>query len=207
MTTPFDKPLNGYRFAETQFGDTLQAVAARELGDASQWPLLISLNNLVYPFLTDDPDAVVPGVILNGSYIVIPAASPSADEPDPNSVFGTDVLLAGDGFLATENGDFALVSGAPNLKQALENAIETDQGELKFHLGYGTLIRRILGSVNGPTAALLAAEYAKQTVQADPRISTVPGATGQAAGDIVQVAVSAKTIAATNVDVTRNIQG
>jgi hypothetical protein len=37
MTTPFDRPLNGYRFVQTQYGDTLPTIAARELGDAGRW--------------------------------------------------------------------------------------------------------------------------------------------------------------------------
>jgi len=32
-------------------GDTIQALAARGLGDATQWPALVALNNLVYPYL------------------------------------------------------------------------------------------------------------------------------------------------------------
>ena len=36
MSTPIDRPLQGYRFVETRHGDTLQAVAAREMGDASR---------------------------------------------------------------------------------------------------------------------------------------------------------------------------
>ena len=31
MSTPFDRPLYGYRFVLTRHGDTLQRIAAREL--------------------------------------------------------------------------------------------------------------------------------------------------------------------------------
>ncbi|WP_175787399.1 hypothetical protein [Burkholderia anthina] len=206
MTTPFDASLSGFRYVQTQYGDTLQDVAARELGDTSKWTLLISINNLVYPFLTDDPSSVTDGVILNGSYIVVPAPQPASETSDPDSVFCTDILLESDGSLGIENGDFATVSGTANLSQALNNAIGTDQGELKYHLGYGCLIRRYVGRVNGPTTGLLAAQAAKQTVAADPRISSVTSAIANVTGDVIPVRVVAKTVAGTNVPISTDIQ-
>jgi phage baseplate assembly protein W len=81
-----------------------------------------------------------------------------------------------------------------NLKQALTNALATDQKELLYHPTYGTLIRRILGSVNGPTAQQLAAEYAKSTVAADERISAVDSATASASGTAITVIVQAESV-------------
>jgi phage baseplate assembly protein W len=205
MTTPFDTPLVGYRFVQTQYGDTLQQVAARELGDASRWTQIVALNNLLPPYLTDNPDAATTQVVLNGSYLVIPAASPSSLNPDPNGVFGTDLMLTPDGLLATGRGDFATVSGVDNLAQALRNALATDQGELLFHGGYGSLIRRILGTVNGPTAGLLAAEYATQTVVADPRVKEVKGATATIAADVISVVVQAVPVTGSALPVTAKL--
>jgi phage baseplate assembly protein W len=194
MTTPFDKPLIGYRFVQTMFHDTLQGVAARELGDASLWPTIVQLNGLLPPYLTDDPLRATATVFVTGSYLVIPAASPTSLTPDPNGVFLTDLLLDENGLLTAVDGDFATVSGLPNLNQALSNAINTDQGELLYHGTYGSLIRRVLGSVNGPTAALLAAEYAKQAVAADSRIDSVTNSTATISGDVTSVVVQADTV-------------
>ncbi|MGF6641777.1 hypothetical protein [Paraburkholderia sp. MM6662-R1] len=205
MTTPFDTPLVGYRFVQTQYGDTLQRFAARELGDASRWTQIVALNNLLPPYLTDDPDAVTSQVVLNGGYLVIPAASPSAQNPDPNGVFGTDLLLTADGLLATNGTDFAVVSGADNLVQALRNALTTDQGELLYHGDYGSLIRRILGTVNGPTAGLLAAEYAGQTVAADTRVKAVQDASATISGDVISVTVQAEPVTGSTLPVTADL--
>jgi phage baseplate assembly protein W len=193
MSTPFDRPLYGYRFVQTDQHDTLQKVAARFLGDAGRWAEIIVLNGMAPPYLTDDPGQVTAGVFLNGSYITIPASAPGAQTNDPNAVFGQDILLTGGNF-SVVNGDVQLVGGLDNLNQALTNLLGTDQGELLFHGEYGTLIRTLIGSMNGPTATLLAAEYAKDAIAADPRISDVTSSTGTTVADAIDVAVQATTI-------------
>lgn len=205
MPSIFDTPLVGYRFVKTQNADTLQTFAARVMGDASNWAVLIGMNNLVPPYLTDDPDAVTTGVVLNGSFLMIPAAT-AAPSTDANQVFGTDQLLNADGTLAIgANGDFATVSGVANLTQALENALDTDQGELIYHGSYGYLGRRLLGSKNGPTAGMLAARYAKQTVSADPRISSVTDSTATVVGTAIETVVQAQTVAGTTVPINTTV--
>jgi len=169
MSTPFDRPLVGYRFVLTQYGDTLLSVAARELGDASQWSTIIALNGMVYPYLTDDPAKAGTGVFLNGGYITVPGSTPGADTNDPNAVFGTDILLQND----------------------------TDQGELLFHQTYGTEIRKLLGTMNNHAAVLLAAQYASDTVSADPRISSITSSVGTLVGDAISVTVIAPTVQGT----------
>jgi phage baseplate assembly protein W len=193
-TTAFDRPLYGYRFVEIQYGDTLQAIAVRELGDASRWHDLISLNSLVPPYITDDPAQAGPGVLLSGSLITVPAPKPViSSTTQADEVFGADVRLD-QGRLATANGDFDIVSGRDNLRQALKNVIETDRGELLFHSGYGSKVRRLIGTVAGPTSALLAAQYAKAAVRADSRVQSVTNSTATASGDVVSVDVDVKPV-------------
>jgi phage baseplate assembly protein W len=205
MPSIFDTPLNGFRHVQTQYGDTLQTFAARVLNDTTQWPILIGMNGLIPPYLTDDPDSVVPGVVRNGSFLMIPASTQSTST-DADDVFKTDGLLNADGTLnVTENGDIGTVSGIANLTQALENALDTDQGELIYHLGYGYLGRRLLGAQNGPTAGLLAARYAKQTVSADSRIAQVDDSTATVIGDSIATVVQAETIAGTKVPINTTV--
>lgn len=189
MSTVFDKPLNGYRFVDTYFGDTLQKIAARELGDAAQWGTLISYNNLVPPYLTDDPMQVAPGVLLTGSAILVPAGAPViSTTTDPNKVFETDLDLT-KGLLSGANGDFAVVSGRDNFRQALKHNIETPQGQLLWHTWYGSLCSRMVGAVNGPTQALLTEKYAAASLKTDPRVSDVTKAIATISGDSLTIQI------------------
>lgn len=196
MSTPFDTPLLGHRFVLTNRGDTLQVIAARELSDASRWVEILALNDMTWPYLTDNPELVKAGVFLTGTNIIIPSATPASVTTDPNAVFGQDVALT-DGLLTVNDGDINLVSGLSNLTQALNNVLETDEGELLFHQNYGTQIRRMIGKMNNASAALLSAEYAKQSIEADLRISSVTSSVGTVVGDAITVVVSAQTIQGT----------
>jgi len=193
MTT-YQRPLYGYRFVEIRHGDTLQAIAARELGDASRWADLIVYNELRPPFITDDPLAAGDGVLLSGALIRLPAPAPTATSvTDADQVFGVDILLDR-GQIVMQDGDFSLASGRVNLHQALKHRIDTDRGELLFHQEYGSLVRSLIGSVNGPTAALLASEYAKSAVLSDDRIQQVTQSTAEVIGDKINVSVEAEPI-------------
>ena len=201
MTT-FDRPLYGFRFVSTRRGDTLQAIAARELGDAARWTDLIAYNSLVPPFITDDPAQATAGVILTGASILVPAPSPVVTSTtDPEAVFETDIALQG-GRLTIANGDFGVVSGPANLAQALTNRIETEQGELIYHASYGSRVRRLVGAMNGPTASLLAAQYVRAAVIQDPRISKVVSATAQVSGDVIRAAATVQPVSGRQLQIT-----
>lgn len=194
MTTSYRRPLYGFRFVETRHGDTLQAIAARELGDASRWSEIIAHNDLVPPFITDDPAEAREGVVLTGSKIRLPAPTPMVSAAlDPDRVFGRDVRLH-NGVLDAAGGDFAVIAGRENLRQALRHRIETDRGEVLFHREYGSRVRELMGAVSGPTALMLAAEYAKSAVAADPRIEEVTRAVAETSGDVTRVSVEARPV-------------
>ncbi len=189
MSTIFYKTLDGYRLIDTQIGDTLQDIAARELNDATQWSGLISINRLIYPYIMDDPALVKPGVILTGSQLFVPAPVPAIESTvDPAEVFLIDAALDGDGLLQPgPDGDLALVSGTDNFKQAIQGRIDTYQGVLKFHLDYGSLIRQLQGAVTGPNSELLAAKYAESAVLPDPRVQDVQSTEVTVTGDRTDV--------------------
>lgn len=202
MTTPFDTPLSGFTFVLTQRGDTLQKVAARALGDASKWTQLIYPNNLVYPYITDDPTQAGTGVLLTGAQILIPAPSAAASTTDPDQVFGTDIALTNGLLSATATGDFAFVTGRANLRQALKNRVETQQGDLAYHPRYGSLLKTLIGRVSVPAQQLLAASSAKGAVLADPRVASVDKAVATVSGDAVSVSIEAIPVAGQSVLVT-----
>lgn len=202
MTTPFDTPLNGFTFALTQRGDTLQKIALRVMGDASKWTQLIYPNNLVYPYITDDPTLAGVGVLLTGAQILIPAPAAFANTTDPDQVFGTDIQLT-DGMLgATSTGDFAFVTGRANLRQALKNRVETPQGDLAFHPRYGSLLKTLIGRMSVPAQQLLAASSAKGAILADSRISSINKAVATVNGDSVSVSVEAVPVVGQSLQVT-----
>ena len=191
MTTVFDKPLTGFTFVLTRRGDTLQSIAARALNDATQWATLIYPNNLVYPYITDDPTQAGPRVLLTGAQILVPAPAAVAQTTDPDEVFGTDISLTNGLISGTSSGDVATVSGRPNLRQALKNRVETPQGSLVFHPTYGSLLKVLIGRVSVPAQQVLAASTAKGAILADPRVASVDQATATTSGDVVSVSIEA----------------
>lgn len=179
------------RHAETQWGDSLQRVALRELGDAARWPELVELNSLSPPYLVDSlADAPSSGrVIVRGGLILVPAlAGQSRDLQTEEDVFGVDLLLS-DGELSGDSGDFATVAGRQNLWQAITIRIRTDPGELLFHPTYGCEARGLVGAGAGPNAAQLAAFFVKEAVLDDPRVDSVPKSSSVVSGDSLSVSV------------------
>lgn len=204
MTTQFDKPLAGFTFVDTRFGDTLQKIAARVFGDAAQWYQLVAYNNLVSPFITDDPAQAKPGVLLTGQQLLVPAPFAVASTPDPTLVFGSDVALPNGDLQVDATGDFAVVSGRANLSQGLRNVIETERGEIIYHTGYGNQTRTLIGKVSTQAATVLAAQYAKGAVLSDDRIQSVNKSVAQVIGDATTVSVEVVPIVGPPVTVTAN---
>jgi len=205
MSVTIYREVQGVRFAETNHGDTLQQIALRELGDGSRWPELVALNGLRPPFLVDDLADVAPGVLLTGQLIKVPSASGQVRTTDADLVFERDVQLTDAGDIVADGGDFGLVSGLDNLRQALRNRLETDRGELVFHPAYGSLLRRIIGTVNGPTAALLASSYTKAALLSDSRVRRVTSAKARVSGDVVAVEANLEPIVGRAIQISESV--
>lgn len=198
--TDFTRPISGFRFVHTQYGDTLQTVALRELGDAAQWSTLIWFNKLVPPYLTDDASQVRAGVLLTGATIRVPAASAEVDA----AVFPDDVFLADceldKGQFQFKDGDFALVSGRANLHQAIAHRIVTDHGELLFHPTYGANLNRLIG-LSAPVRRMVAAEYVDDALLQETRIQKVNLVTASIDGDKLAIAAEVVPITGANINV------
>lgn len=185
----FDRPLGGFRLVDVLHGDSLQQLAARELGDASRWVDIANINNLLPPYITDDPALASDRVLLSGGVLLVPARStPTAQTGTTElAIYGTDLSLEDGDFSADESGDISVVSGRENLKQALQHAVVTERGELMWHPSYGSLIRSLLGAIGGASASLLAAQYVKATLRADFRVKEVASSKATISGDVVRV--------------------
>ena len=192
---PFWKTASGVRIVETRVGDTLQAIAARELGDAALWPDIANLNNLLPPYIVDDLAAAGPRVLFSGQTIKVPAppSSPSG-VTDPNAVLGTDIALADGELVDNGAGDLLAVAGLANFRQAVANRLKTRPGELLFHPDYGCRVFDLLGHGADGAAVQLAASFVASALRADPRTARVERAEAVVQGDAVATSASVVTV-------------
>lgn len=198
----FDVISPPFRLAQTNYGDDLQSIAAREMGDANRWPELVWLNDLSPPYITNAADVYGPDVIVAGGLIRVPAStSLYTDDADTGQVYERDVRISNGRLVINEDGDLDVVSGTENLVQQLRHRINTPRGQLRRHPEYGCLIWRLQGGVSGPVANALAAEYVKSTLLSDYRVSTVNSVDAVVTGDAIRVVASAEAIAGGGVDV------
>lgn len=197
----FEAQQPNFRLAETYRGDTLQDVAAREMGDANRWPELIWLNRLVPPYLTDDPSAVSATVLLTGSLIRVPApVGMVSEDADAGQVYERDCLLTNKRLSVDSSGDFAVASGAQNFKQQLSHRVVTPRGQAKRHPEYGCLVWQLFGRKNDPALSMLGHEYVRATLAADYRVSDVQRAQATVSGDAIRVSATALGITGASVD-------
>lgn len=202
MSDPtFSREYPGYRLVETRRGDTLQRVAARELGNAERWYELVFINQLRPPYLTDDSTAAGPGVLVTGSSLSVPATVDFVPSHiDPRAVFGADVRLTR-GELTAASGDLKLIEGAPNLSQAIRHVVATDLGELVWHPSYGCGVRRLLGRRSDPVSQRLAGSLVRRAVVADDRVQSAELLALDVSGDAVRATVRAAAVTGARVEV------
>lgn len=174
----------GVRNVPIQFGDTLQRLSLREMGDASRWVELITLNELRPPYLAV---TAAPGVLAYGDQIRIPAPGGGVSiNASADDVLGCDLLLS-DRRLTAVNGDFAVVSGIKNFSQALIIRVTTEKRELGFHPEFGCWVRSLLGDIGGQRSVRLAAFYVKSALSEDPRVASVTYCEAVINGDAITV--------------------
>lgn len=196
------RPAPPVRYAKVHHGDDMRRISLREMGDASRWVDLVILNGLRPPYIAEEPEL---GVLTYGDAIMVPVAdSAMPADLDAEALFGTDLIVRGKR-LDVENGDFAIVSGIANLKQALTHHIIVQKGELGFHPEFGSHVRSIIGQGNGPSAGGLAAFYVKSALLEDQRIQEVPTCEAQVEGDHILVRAVAVPISGEPVELRVNV--
>ena len=181
------------RYVDTNRGDTLQSIALRELGDSSRWTELIWLNDLIPPYLTDDPLLAGPRVLLTGTKVAL-YASDSGVSLDEIETFGIDVALDAGGALTSADGDWALESGFPNLKYALTRRIVTEKRTKGFSPEYGCWVGVLRGDNLGAAQLALAAFYVQSALLEDDRVASVLSCVATASGDSIVINVIVKPI-------------
>jgi len=154
-------------------GDSLQAIAARTLGAASRWPELVTVNNLVFPFVDFSGPNGRPGSAYAGLSVlgatdtlklplpVVPGVVGVSDDP-----IGTDT--------PDDPGHIGdLQGGTDNMVAALMRRLSTPRGHIPWHPTYGSGLKARIGSATTPDLVLAAKADALDTLNSDPRVLAV----------------------------------
>jgi hypothetical protein len=194
----FERQQPTVRLAEIHYSDTLQRIAAREMGDANKWPDLVWINSLSPPYLAQNSAA---GVLAFGGVIKIPApVGVFTDAANNGQAYERDCAMIGKLLSDDGAGDLLVFSGLDNLKQQLSHAINTPRGQATRNPNYGCMVWSLLGSINGPTAAKLGSEYVKSTLLSDYRVSGVISSVADVMGDAIKITARAIAIDGSAVD-------
>lgn len=168
------------------FGDTLQMVAQKTLGDATRAIEIATINDLDYPFIADLDEETKGNVKKPGDTLFIPGDLGSQDTvelPILDDPYGTDLLLTTDKnnlsfgiageFESSIYGDLKTISGLDTLKQDLIHRLVTEKGTLVHHPEYGSDILLIIGNKNDSTWREKASIEVNKTFRSDHRVSDV----------------------------------
>jgi phage baseplate assembly protein W len=156
--------------------DSLMDFAARHLGDYSQWSSVAALNGLSPPWTgAGGADNTAAG----GQQLLLPStgASISAGLPTPSyavNVLGTDLYVGPiNGSMPPWAGDYATITGYPNLQISLGRRLQTTLGDLIYHDDFGSRIPPEVGAVQDSATAGHINAYGDSAIQSDPRVAEV----------------------------------
>lgn len=164
--------------------DSLQAIAARTMGDSSRWVDLVKANGLEYPYLDFSGPDGRPGAAYDGLRVLgardtlklpLPATPGIGVADDP---IGTDI---------PDNPTSAgiLVGGSENLVAALLRRIRTPRGHIPWHPLYGSALPSMVGSAQSLGGVAAIKGEAAQTFKADPRVLSVQALRASVDGTVV----------------------
>ena len=188
--------INGVRYVQLKVNETLQQIAARELGDMSQWVTIANLNGLAYPWVTGDSGvaASAPAALWGASLMVPSGSNVISATTTPDLVYERDIAIGlnnNNGQLSDDGaGGIAVVSGVDNAMQALQNGVMVEQNELPQHYSYGCKARQLLGTIGGPIELQLISEYVKASLLSDYRTQSVSSITATTSGMTTKVSAN-----------------
>jgi hypothetical protein len=174
---------NSVRTVPIGGNDTVQIIAARELGNPDRFKDIVILNNLKYPYIDAAGGS---GVLRPGDQILIPSSQSSDSNTGVRmnveyeitknlehveKILGVDLRLSSENDLVFANfGDYDLVAGIDNMAQAVALKIAYEKGSLKRHpeIGAGLQIGTKSRNLNDIREAL------SRSLESDPRMQSVP---------------------------------
>lgn len=179
------------RWAVVQPGDSLRQIALRELGDALRWIELANINQLRPPYLIEslNPADRQRATLLWGDRIAIPLGKVTEAVSIADDVLGQDAALLQGRLAATSAGDWAVIAGDANFRQALRHRLKTPTGDLLAHPAYGCDSPAMLGLRNGRAMQMLLIGFVRRAIAMDPRAARVDQAQTATQGDHLRLRV------------------
>ena len=179
-------------------GETVQDIATQQLGDVTRWTELVTLNNLVYPYIVATNKEHIKDIdhlLTIGDRIKLPIEN-SINQMDINQYskpeieeiydisMGMDIAVqvhpdysrgAIDElaymYPDKKHQDLAKVSGIANLRQSLQMRLMTQYGTLPYHPTYGTHLLEMIGEkLNDDLVERIKIEILR-TIKTDTRVS------------------------------------
>ncbi|MCK7579784.1 MAG: hypothetical protein MZV65_31585 [Chromatiales bacterium] len=180
---------------QIRVGDSLQDLAARELGDSQRWRELAELNALRPPYLVASLNEAdrLPRTVIWGDWVSVPALAVAASAAIGDDALGADAQVVDGDLVVTASGDLTVIEGVPNFVQALRHRVMTPYGSFWPHPDYGCEIHALLGLGNGPTMSVLGAGLVRRALLREPRAADV-AAMGAVDGDQLRLRVEAQPV-------------
>lgn len=168
-TTSLNRPV----FLSLSPGDSLQAIAARTLGDSGRWVELVTTNGLDYPFVDFSGPGGAPGAAYAGLRVF--GAADVLKLPLPAS---PGVIGVADDPIGTDTPDSPahagdLHGGVENMVASLLRRLLTPRGRIPWHPSYGSGLKARVGSDSGVAQVMGARADVIDSLNADPRVLSV----------------------------------
>jgi hypothetical protein len=189
-------------------GENIRQLAKRTTGNEANWKKIALINDLKAPYLAPSASD---GVLPFGGKIIIPRESSDLDaeskvgaivntDADQQALspilrqYGRDLKLASIGGTSpsvsdvevNQRGDLAIIEGTPNVEQALNIKMSTEQGELATHSTFGAkypIGSKFPGRVRVQEFSL----NVQRTLRQDPRIREIKSIDIEADADVLSV--------------------
>lgn len=168
-TTSLNRPV----FHSLSPGDSLQAISARVLGDASRWIELVTANGLDYPYVDFSGVNGRPGTAYAGLRVL--GATDTLKLPLPAS---PGVIGIADDPIGTDTPDVPahagdLHGGIENMVASLLRRLQTPRGRIPWHQPYGSGLPRMVGASTDIALVMSARADLVDSLHADPRVLSV----------------------------------
>lgn len=204
----------GFREYAVQRVDTLQSIAAQQLGDGALWYDIALVNGLKAPYISP---AKPPGTVQPGDIIVIPivggadrttAVVAGEGRSTGQDLLGTDIELTEDSNSLPGSPtlviqidqrtlrDCKVVSGIDNFKQALQLRMWTEQGRMPLVPLYGR--PRQVGVKQVAAFLTLLRLSTAQTIRQDSRVQALRAVRFTQTDDLVEIDADVVPIGSAN---------